>query len=172
MFQDWQIWVENNTWWILFFHSFPQSSMCIFHSHPLNRLLNHFQHLMIGDPIRSFGNRFAPTVSIFQSFFTEFSNCMHICVIFSTLTGHYVAEFSTPHPSFQAILDPDPGPWPDRLYLMPPMPCCIIERLSEVTLMTGQHAFFTNKRYRDMGWVPKCSSHQGTSTDMQQTWST
>ena len=33
--QNWQIWVENNTLWILFFHSFPLISLWIFHSYPL-----------------------------------------------------------------------------------------------------------------------------------------
>ena len=33
--QNWEIWVGNDTIWILFFHSFPASSLRIFHSHPL-----------------------------------------------------------------------------------------------------------------------------------------
>ena len=33
--QNWEIWVGNDTLWMLFFHSFPPSSLQIFHSHPL-----------------------------------------------------------------------------------------------------------------------------------------
>ena len=36
--QNWQIWVGNDTLWILFSHSFPLNSLWIFHSHLLKIL--------------------------------------------------------------------------------------------------------------------------------------
>ena len=62
--------------------------------------------MLMGDPINPSGEPELFTASFGHFWALFYTSYGYSCTDFSTLTAHFEAEFSTPHPSLKTILGP------------------------------------------------------------------